>query len=402
MKSVVIVSDSASIIGGAEKVALTSAAGLAKRGYRVAVLSGTGTPDPLLEGVEVSVSPSVAPAGSMLQRLTSETWNESAERTCADLLAKFDPKDTIVHLHSFRQHLSSSILRPIFAGGFRTAYTMHEYAFACPYSGFFDYRRQRICPHRGAGLACLATNCIEGNYRHKLWTVWRNSVLPRRAGLKAKVREFLFVSEFSRRIVESYLPADARQHLVLNPIDAVDSGPAPVDKNPGFVFVGRLTADKDPLTLARAAQIAGVPVTFVGEGPLAEQVQAANPQAKLAGWLPSEEVKNVVRSSRALVLPSRWYETQGMVVLEAAAAGVPSIVSDVCAAQEFIEAGVTGMTFRSQDPNDLAARMTELCDPARAKAMGDAAYVRYWQQPLTMDRHLDRLEEVYDQMGASE
>lgn len=58
--------------------------------------------------------------------------------------------------------------------------------------------------------------------------------------------------------------------------------------------------------------------------------------------------------------------------------------------------GETGFWFRSSDVDALAAHLVRLKDDAVAAQMGRAAYDRYWANPLTLDRHLDRIEAVYD------
>ena len=96
-----------------------------------------------------------------------------------------------------------------------------------------------------------------------------------------------------------------------------------------------------------------------------------------------------------LVFPSLWYETQGLVVLEAAAKGVPAIVSDGCAARDLIVHGETGLLFRNGDVADLCQKIMMLKDPKLAEYLGRQAYERYWANPYTIDYHIKGLESVY-------
>jgi len=43
-----------------------------------------------------------------------------------------------------------------------------------------------------------------------------------------------------------------------------------------------------------------------------------------------------MKGARALIFPSRWYETAGLTILEAQALGVPCLVSKNCAGREFV------------------------------------------------------------------
>ncbi len=121
------------------------------------------------------------------------------------------------------------------------------------------------------------------------------------------------------------------------------------------------------------------------------------PNATVTGWLSREEVLEKLRKARALVFPSLWYETMGLVVAEAAALGVPAIVADTSAAAELVEHNQTGLLFRGGDTEALAEAVNRLCDPVMASRLGEGAYHRYWTTPTTLENHLDQLEPVYRQ-----
>lgn len=195
-----------------------------------------------------------------------------------------------------------------------------------------------------------------------------------------------------------YLPTGARIELVPNPIDIPDEGIADTAASDTFLYVGRLTEEKGAAVFAQAAGLAGVRAVFVGDGDQKDELVARHPDCVFEGWLDPSEVRARLRTARALVFPSRLYETLGMSVLEAAAAGVPSIVSDVTAAAATIEPGVNGLHFKSGDPVSLAAAMEGL-DGMSAARMGAEAYKRHWQDPPTLARHVARLIEIYASVG---
>ena len=57
--------------------------------------------------------------------------------------------------------------------------------------------------------------------------------------------------------------------------------------------------------------------------------------------------------SRALILPTMWYEGQPMVILESYAAGTPVIASDIGNTGNMVEPGVTGLRFASGNVESL-------------------------------------------------
>lgn len=398
--AVIVVVDYAHISGGAEKVGLVSARALADRGYPVTVFAAAGPVDPNLlrepnmrvETVYERYSYHDLPR---IARRTQGAWNRETQAAFGRLLARTEPERTIVHFHSFRDQLTSSVFAPLRGTRHLVVMTVHDYGLACPISGFYDFRRQAICPLRGGSLACLGRNCILARPEFKWWYFWKHRLLVRRARVLDRVDRYLFVSEFARRHLVSYLPSATPQEVLNNPIE-IDRAPLrefPSDSP--FTFVGRLTDEKDPLTFARAARKVGVRPVFVGTGPLEAAILETNPEAELTGWVTPGEVEGRLAAARALVFPSRWYEAQPLSILEALATGVPCIVSDASAAVEMIADGVDGLVFRAGDTDDLASKLRELSKDQVAESMGRAAYERYWKSPLTIERHIDRLEHIY-------
>ena len=107
-----------------------------------------------------------------------------------------------------------------------------------------------------------------------------------------------------------------------------------------------------------------------------------------------------IGQARCLVFPSLWYETFGLVVDEAAARGVPTIVSDITAAAERVEDGVTGWIFRSGDQESLIARMQAVRDDALVRLAGQAAYQRFWSNPPDRAHHVRGLLKIYEAVMA--
>jgi glycosyltransferase involved in cell wall biosynthesis len=57
--------------------------------------------------------------------------------------------------------------------------------------------------------------------------------------------------------------------------------------------------------------------------------------------------------------------------------------------------GVTGLWFRGNDEADLLKKLRILQDHETARKMGQAAYQKYWANPLTVEKHLAQLEICY-------
>jgi glycosyltransferase involved in cell wall biosynthesis len=156
-----------------------------------------------------------------------------------------------------------------------------------------------------------------------------------------------------------------------------------------------LTPEKGVYLFAEACRRAGVRPVYVGDGECCAQLERKFPEAVCTGWRAEAEVREIMMTARAVVLPSLWYETQGLVVLEAAAIGIPAIVAETSAARDYVIDGATGLWFKGGNAEDLTSKISLLKDSAAAHRMGRSAYDRFWSNPPTMERHVEGLERAY-------
>ncbi len=323
-------------------------------------------------------------------------WNSQASRLLGELLADCDPRSTVVHFHGWTKALSSSVLRVASRMGFACVTTLHEYFTACPNGGFYDYQKHEICTRKAMGFDCLATHCDTRSFAHKTWRSVRQAVAINFAGVPGGMSDVIYISDFSRRILEPYFSAHTAWHFVRNPVNATKQPRVAAEESGRFLFVGRLSPEKGVELFAEAAAMAGVQAAIAGNGELRDSIAARWPNIEMLGWLAGAQVESAIRTSRALVFPSRWYETQGLVVQEALAHGVPVIVGDGTAARDAVREGGNGLLFRQGDAQSLASAMRAMGDDDRVAAMSGEAFEGYWRSPPTIEAHCDALSCTYE------
>lgn len=400
---VIIANDHLYPDGGADVVALGSAEQLAATGVAVTLFVADALrPDdatPRRVRLVTTGQSDLLHGRQRAQAAVQGLWNRPAARAFQQLLAEHDPSDTVVHLHSWTKSLSASVLRVALEAGFPVVCTLHDYFSVCPTGGLFNFQQTRICRLQPMSAACVATHCDARRYSHKLYRVARQWVQRHMGGMPGGLKDFITVSRFSQRLLAPHLPAGANVHWVRNPIHVEQAAPADVAQQQGFVVVARLSAHKGQALFLRACEAAGVPAVCVGDGEDRLALQQCFPAARFTGQLPPDEVVRTMRSARALVLPSLWYETQGLVVDEAASLGVPAIVPDECAASDSVIDGQTGLLFRSGDLDSLTRALRRLNDdPALAAQLGRQAHERFWRDPPTPPAHAAALIDVYERM----
>lgn len=403
---VIVVNDYGSVQGGAAQVAVSSLNALADRGLDVTYLSCTPPIDKSIDTRKVKVInfgyDDLLGNPSRLKAAIHGLWDFRTSEKFSRVLSNIDPNNTIIHYHAWVKSFSPSVFNFARKNKFRIVLTLHDYFTICPNGGLFNYKTQNHCAIQPMSIACLASFCDSRSYSHKLWRIGRQFLQNKIAKVPYSIKNFISVSNYSENIIRPFLHPSATVFRIPNPIDI---GKQPLGKNwlgDAFTFIGRLSPEKGPTYFAQAARQANVKSVFVGSGSEYDEIKRVNPESVLVGWKDRDGVFEQLRKSRALVFPSLLHETLGLTVSEAAALGVPSIVSNGCAARESIIDGVSGFLFDKGNVESLASKMCLLeRDYDLACRMGLAAYNNYWENPPTIDKHVDQLIDCYQSVMKS-
>lgn len=397
--NVVILCDYAKVAGGAERVAIDSAIGLAEAGLTVHFIAALGPIDASLAASPVTVHIADVPDlrnKSRIELLTGGLWSTRVSKLVRSVLGLLPRGQTVVHAHSWQRALTASALHASIQSGHGFVVTLHEYGLACPNQGFFDYQQMRICEKQALGLDCLTTHCDTRTYAHKLWRTGRIILQRSIVGLPSQLQHVIYLSELSRQVMQPYFGQQTKWHAVRNPIGIAKVERTRAEENSAFVFIGRVSREKGADLFAIAARAAGVDAVLAGDGPDLAALQRNHPAMRYLGWVPAADLTKHLASARALVFPSILYETLGLTVLEALAMGVPAIVSDGTAARASVTDGETGLLFKHMDVADLTRILRLLADDHQlVAAMSVKAYEAYWANPPTLGSHVRALQSVY-------
>lgn len=174
-----------------------------------------------------------------------------------------------------------------------------------------------------------------------------------------------------------------------------------------FLFVGRLVPYKGLRILLEAVgRVPGAELVLVGEGPMAEEIRATADQPglagriRLAGALDRADLAALMARSRAVVLPSvDRSETFGLIQLEAMAAGLPVVVTDLDTGTARVgEPGVTGLAIPPGDVGALAEALGRLQDdPELGLSLGRAGR-RLYTERYTRTTMIDGLLAWYEEI----
>ena len=138
----------------------------------------------------------------------------------------------------------------------------------------------------------------------------------------------------------------------------------------------------------------------VGGGPLRGRIEGLVDELKLGTsvtlWGSRMDVNCFYRSADAFVLTSDGWEGLPISVLEAQAASLPVVVTDVGGSREAIKPDQTGLLVPPRDPRALGSALLHLAqDPARAAAMGEQGR-RFVGQQFKIDAMARRIAAIYE------
>jgi glycosyltransferase involved in cell wall biosynthesis len=153
--------------------------------------------------------------------------------------------------------------------------------------------------------------------------------------------------------------------VIPNPID-VSAWPLCERKDDYLLWVGRMTPEKGPQRAIAAAAAAGVPLILAGviqpgqqaffDGEIAPHVDGD--RVRFVGEIGGERKLSLFARARALLMPIRWEEPFGMVMVEAMASGTAVIAFPEGAARELVRDGITG--FLVDDEQAMAEAIGRL------------------------------------------
>ena len=241
---------------------------------------------------------------------------------------------------------------------------------------------------------------------------WANYPLHR-ARLAREGALFLCVSSFVRdRVRAQGFPA-SRTLVHYTGVDCAATRPRePGEETATILHVARLVEMKGTATLLHAfARLArddaAALLVVIGDGELRRPLRALAAQLGLGarvrflGALPHAEVMAWMRQAAMLVLPSMRTRTGrveglGMVLLEAAATGVPVVGSRVGGIPEGVLDGETGFLVPPGDADALCARMRDLLGDAALRGRLGTQARRFVERRFDMARQTAALEDFYD------
>ncbi len=353
-----------------------------------ALLEGGGHEVELLLASNDSIGGAAGAAWAAL----STVYSRRGRSLVADAIGRFRPD--VVHVHNHFPLISPSLFDATAEAGVPSVWTLHNFRMTCANGLLFrDGHPCEDCLGRPP-ISGVLHRCYRGSLTGSAVVGASISWHRARGTWARKVGRFIALNDFAcRKFIEAGIPAE---RLVVKPNFVPDPGAPWTGERSGFVYVGRLSAEKGVATLVEAWRQVDAPLTIFGDGPELEALRGIAPaNIVFAGHQDRATIQVAVARAAALILPSIWYENFPMVLVEAFAAGTPVIASARGALPSLIEDGTTGLLFRPGNVEALSEKVNGLIQrPDMLRRMGQVARACY-SEKLTPEGNLRQLEAIY-------
>jgi glycosyltransferase involved in cell wall biosynthesis len=324
-----------------------------------------------------------------LALLSKPFANPNAEKALDAVLEDFKPD--LVHVHSVFWHLTPSVLKACLKHRIPVVMTLHEARLICPagtlMKGDNTYCDEVPCA-KGNTLPAVTNRCYDGSLTKSILVASEFSY-RKLMNYFQHVDYFICPSEaLAELVVSKYGMPKHRVLPIANPIEnSWFDLPTPTEVGKYFLFVGRLSKEKGVHTLLRAIKLANpaMPLKIIGTGPAEDELKNLAreldlPHVEFLGFKQKADIIPYYQDAIATVVPSEWFETFGMTIVESLACGRPVIASRTGGPKNIIEQSKAGHSFKMGNVNDLASLLTECFQyPEKALALSDQAqaYVRH-------------------------
>ena len=398
MHTILNVSQNHYIRGGSDRYFFVLAELLQKHGHRVVPFTAASTENETSEW-ERYFPQSANFEQPGLADLLRFLYSRDAVKSIRRLLK--DTEIDLAHFHIYYGKLTASILGELKAAGIPLIQTLHDFKLTCPvHSHISNEEICEACEGKHFWRA-LPKRCNRGSFTRTALNV-TESYVSRILGSHDKFDHFISVCHFNREKMIQYGIPEDKISTIHNFVDVSDITPNFKIGN-YLLYFGRLYRAKGIFTLIEAAlPLKHVPLYIAGDGEAVPEIQRMLEQnacehIQLLGFKQGDELRELIRNSIGMVLPSELYENCPMSILEAYAYGKPAIGANIGGIPELIEDGVDGLLFPAGEQGTLRERLLWMFEhKTEAVEMGRAGRQKV-EAEFNADIHYEKIMEVYRQ-----
>jgi glycogen synthase len=203
---------------------------------------------------------------------------------------------------------------------------------------------------------------------------------------------------------------ESKSSVIQNGLECPNTKPSRLSfKNPILLCMGRLIKDKgfDLAIEAFQSILKSLPeasLIIAGDGPERKYLEEKTSRlglssaVRITGWIPPEEVPELMNKATLVVVPSRWEEPFCLVALQAAQMGRPVVASKTGGIPETVLDKKTGLLFEKENTRDLEEKILFLIqNPPASLRMGKTAKKRA-ETEFSMGRVVKQYDSLFKKL----
>ena len=385
--------------GGSEKYYFELGRLLKEHGHEVAYFSmknekniKTGDKEYFVEELDLN-------NGSKLKAL-DVIYSKENKKKMKEALEDFKPD--IVHLNNFQRQLSASIIDAIKEKNIQVVFTAHDMNAICPASAMlYEGKICEECIEKGY-MSCIKKSCIKDSKLKSALGIVEKKYYDRKKIYK-KIDCIISPSNFIKRQLDKGKLNYSRIEVIHNFVNTTDTNDTKIGDY-AFYF-GRLSIEKGIMNLVKA--ISNIENSFLyiaGNGPEKENIEKfisennLENKIKLLGYLRQEEIREYIKNSRFVVLPSVWYENCPYSILETMEIGKPIIGANIGGIPELIEDGKNGYLYKYDDIDMLTEKLQILFNEQKKVKDFSEESKKLFEKNYNSDIYYDKLLTLYSEL----
>ncbi len=335
----------------------------------------------------------------IIPKVAKFIYSFEAKRKIEKLIKKEKPD--IAHLHNIYHHITPSILPILKKYHIPAVQTLHDFHLISPNYILYSEKDgiHEECSH-GKYWKAIIHKCIKNSRSASALSAAKMYFEKITKIYTKNVDMFISPSQFlMNKYIENGFPAD--KICFLRHFVELDEYKPKFSPGKYILFFGRLHAQKDVKTLIEAvSELPDIDLKIVGSGreekSLLELIAKKNAKnIELLGARYGKNLKDIIKNSAFVVVPSAWYENAPFAVLESFALGKPVIASNLGGLPELIKHKSTGLLFRAGDADDLKEKILSLSlYPCLIRTMGVQARL-FVEKNFSPEKHYQDLMSIY-------
>lgn len=266
----------------------------------------------------------------------------------------------IVHIHNTLSLISPSVYYAANSCKVPVVQTIHNFRLLCPGATF--YRNGHICEDcLQKGLNCAVKhNCYRGSKLQTLACAISMKI-HKTIGIYGKIN-YICLTKFNKEKLLNLKSVQANRIFVKpNFVKPMGEFISVEQRENQFVYAGRLDRLKGIDILFNAWKLmadTAPKLVVYGIGPMEKWckdfISRNKVNIEMRGFISNTQVRDVIANSKALVLPTQWYEGFPMSIVEAFSVGTPVVCSNLGNAGSLVVEGVSGTKFKCDSAVELS------------------------------------------------